>query len=51
MFGGENVRVGVELVLGVGPDAEVTVGANLWEMDIFFDFGGVVHNKNVSSTY
>lgn len=45
MFGGEYVGVGVEFVLGVGPDAEVSVGADLGEMDIIFNFGGVVHNK------
>lgn len=51
IFGGEDIWVGVEFVLGGGPDTEVTVVADLREMYIFFDFGGVVHNKNVSSTY
>lgn len=45
---GEDVRVDEDLVLGVGLDAEVSVCADLREMNIFFDFRGVVHNKNVS---
>lgn len=45
---GEDVCIDENLLLGVGLDAEVAVGADLREMDIFFDFRGVVHNKNVS---